>query len=76
VVVKLVEGRQKRLKLLQQASDGRLKDIDQRSAEVCAGNSSHLLTFQKKAEDNSKLAEQMSKDVASKLLSIFNRECG
>ncbi len=71
VVVKLVEGRQKRLKLIQMAANGRMKDIDQRSAELCAGNSAHLLTFQKKAEENNKIAEQMTKEVTEKLLQIF-----
>ena len=73
VVVKLVEGRQKRLKLIQQSVKGRMKDIDQRSTELCAGNSAHLQGFQKKAEENNKIAAQMTKDVMEKLLQMFKQ---
>lgn len=71
VVVKLVEGRKKRLKLLENTLIGRMKDIDQRSAETCAVNTAHLEGFQKKAVDNSKVAETMTKAAATKLLDIL-----
>jgi hypothetical protein len=44
----LVESRTKRLKLLEKAAKEKRKDIDQRSAETCAVNSTHLEGFKTK----------------------------
>lgn len=48
---KLVSGRVKRLKVLQDAIALKQKDTDQRSLELCAENSSHLDDFQCKAKE-------------------------
>lgn len=71
VVTKLVEGRKKRVKMLNQALDLRKKDIDQRSAETCAINSTQLETFQKKAITNCKNAEVMTKSATDKLKELL-----
>ena len=49
VVTKLVEGRNKRLKILEKSLHERKRDLDQRSAETCAVSSAHLDGFQVKA---------------------------
>ena len=55
-VAKLVEGRSKRLKQMEQTNKERLKDIDQRSAETCAVSTAHLKGFKTKAEEKLKAA--------------------
>lgn len=70
-VAKLVEGRNKRIKLIEHSYKGKMKDIEQRSAETCAVNTSHLEQFQKKAIDNEKNAEAMSKNATESLLSVL-----
>ncbi len=74
VVAKLVEGRKKRLKLLEHSIGGRMREIDQRSKETCAVNSAHLEGFQKKASDNSKVAELMTKAAVAKLTDMLRVE--
>lgn len=70
-VTKLVEGRNKRIKLIEQMSQGRLKDIAQRSADLCNGNTIQLEGFQAKAIENRKIAADMSKAAAEKLKSLL-----
>jgi 16S rRNA G527 N7-methylase RsmG len=68
VVVKLIEGRGKRIKFLEQALRAKMKDIEQRSLETCAVNAAHLEQFQKKATDNEKTAEAMTAAAAQNVL--------
>ena len=70
-VAKLVEGRNKRIKLIEHSYKGKMKDIEQRSAETCAVNSNHLENFQKKAIDNEKNAEAMTKNATDSLLAAL-----
>jgi hypothetical protein len=74
VVVKLVQGREKRLKLLEQTTNGRRRDLDQRSADTCAVNSAHLDGFQKKAATNNAAAQEMTHAATRRLLSILQIE--
>eukprot|EP01034_Spumella_vulgaris_P022863 gene22863-29040_t len=74
VVAKLVEGRKKRLKLLEHTIGGRMREIDQRSSETCAVNSAHLEGFQKKAQENSRVAELMTRAAAAKLADMLRVE--
>lgn len=74
VVVKLAQGREKRLKLLEQTTNGRRRDLDQRSADTCAVNSAHLDGFQKKAAANNAMAKEMTSAAVRKLLSILQPE--
>lgn len=60
VVVKLIEGRNRRLKSLDFLLSNKMKDIEQRSIETCAVNTTHLEAFSKKALDNSLLADEMT----------------
>ncbi|KAJ1432257.1 hypothetical protein B484DRAFT_429964 [Ochromonadaceae sp. CCMP2298] len=75
VVAKLVQGRLKRLKLLEQSTHGRLRDLDQRSADTCAVNSAHLDAFKQKAATNNAAAKEMTHAATKKLLAIL-RESG
>ena len=70
-VMKLVQGREKRLKLLEQSNHGRMKDLDQRSADTCAVNSAHLDGFQKKAVANNAIAKEMTHEATKKLLNFL-----
>lgn len=74
VVVKLVQGREKRLKLLEQATQGRRRDLDQRSADTCAVNSAHLDGFQKKAATNNVAAKEMTHAATKRLLGLLQLE--
>ena len=56
VVDKLVEGRGKRLRLLEESAKERRKELEQRSAETCAVSSAHLESFLLKAERNLEIA--------------------
>jgi hypothetical protein len=58
IVNKMTESRNKRMLLLEREALDRRKDIEQRSAETCAVNSSHLEAFQSKAELKLKKAEE------------------
>ena len=71
VVVKLCQGREKRLQLLEQNNQLRKRDLDQRSADTCAVNSAHLDGFQKKAEANNIVAKEMTHAATKKLLGIL-----
>ncbi len=70
--MKLVEGRAKRIKFLESGLKGKMKDIEQRSAETCAVNTSHLEQFQKKALDNEKNAEGMTKLATDELVRLLS----
>lgn len=74
VVVKLVQGREKRLKLLDSSTNSRRKDLDQRSADTCAVNSAHLDGFQKKAAANNNIAKEMTHAATKKLLALLREE--
>ena len=76
VVLKLVQGREKRLKLLESSTNGRRKDLDQRSADTCAVNSAHLDGFQKKAMANNNVAKEMTQAATRKLLAILQEDGG
>jgi len=71
VVAKLIEGRSKRIKLIEQTYKGKLKDIEQRSLETCSVNSSHLEVFQSKAIENQLSAENMTKQATDELLILL-----
>lgn len=68
VVVKLVEGRKKRLKQCDRQFNNRKKDLEQRSVETCLVSSTALDGFKEKAEKNLKLAESEMQ----KVLAVFN----
>lgn len=72
VVVKLVQGRERRLKLLEHELRSRMKDVEQRSADTCAVSTAHLETFQRKAECNSKAAKEMTEAAVRKIKSILD----
>ena len=76
MVLKLVQGREKRLKLLESSTNGRRKDLDQRSADTCAVNSAHLDGFQKKAMANNNVAKEMTQAATRKLLAILQEDGG
>ncbi len=70
VVNKLQEGRQKRLRALELVAKEKKRDIEQRSAETCAVNSTHLEEFHKKATIKYKAAQDDWKSYSDKLKSI------
>jgi hypothetical protein len=74
VVVKLVQGREKRLKLLEHTTGLRKKDLDQRSADTCAVNSAHLDGFQKKAVANNAAAKEMTRVATAQLLNLLKAD--
>ena len=74
VVVKLSQGRTKRMKLLEHELRGRLKDVEQRSADTCAVSSQHLEAFQTKAERNSLLAMEMTHAAVEKMKRLLAGE--
>lgn len=62
LIVKIRESRYKRLQLLDRDIKERRKDIEQRSLETCTVNTSHLESFQLKAEQKySKIMEDSKK---------------
>ena len=71
VVVKLQEGRGKRLRALERASTQQMKELEIRSAEICKGNTEHLEQFRVKAEENTRAAEEMTRSAAERLSSIL-----
>jgi hypothetical protein len=73
VVTKLVEGRTKRLKLIEQQHKGKLKDVEQRSMETCSVNSVHLEAFQTKAIENQQNTEHLTKNATSDLLNLLKK---
>ena len=75
-MVKLVQGREKRLKLLDMSTNSRRKDLDQRSADTCAVNSAHLDGFQKKAAANNNIAKEMTHAATKKLLALLREDGG
>ena len=73
VVQKLVEGRQKRIKLIEQTYKGKFKDIEQRSLETCSVSTSHLEVFQSKALENQQNTELMTKEATAALLALLKK---
>lgn len=71
MVAKLAEGRRKRLKLLEHTMAGRMRDVDQRSSETCAVSSAHLEGFQRKAQENARVAEEMTRAATRKLADML-----
>ncbi len=57
--------------MLEQSYKGKLKDVEQRSAETCAVNSQHLEQFQKKAAENEKNAQNITKSTAEELIRLL-----
>lgn len=74
VVVKLAQGREKRLKLLEQTTNGRRRDLEQRSADTCAVNTAHLEAFQQKAAKNNAAAQEMTHAATKRLLGLLQLE--
>lgn len=62
LVVKLQESRNKRMFLLEKEVKEKRKDIEQRSMETCAVSTTHLESFQSKAELKCKLAAEESQN--------------
>ena len=71
VVVKLQEGRQKRLKLCEKTFKDRKKDLEQRSIETCIVSSSALETFKEKSEKKLKETELEWKKSISTMNSLL-----
>jgi hypothetical protein len=69
LVIKLQESRQRRMLLLEREVKEKRKDIEQRSVETCAVSTTHLESFQLKAEMKCKLAAEESQ---SALLGLQN----
>jgi len=68
VVLKLVEGRTKRLRVLEQSAQEKRRELEQRSAETCAVSSTHLETFRMKAEGKCEEAMEVYAQVLDSLL--------
>lgn len=73
VVVKLVESRERRMKQVDILHKTKLKDVEQRSAEICAVSSLQLEVFFKKATENEKQATEMTKIAHGKLQDALDR---
>lgn len=72
VVVKLMEGRTNRIAQVEKLYRGKLKDVEQRSMETCNIVSGvHLEAFQKKATENEKTAEDMTKTATDALMELL-----
>jgi hypothetical protein len=71
IVTKLIEGRKKRLQLIDHSYDSKKKDIEQRSIETNAVSTSHLEVFQTKAIDNTKSAESMTKSGIQEVMKVL-----
>lgn len=72
IVNKLNESRQRRMTVLERDANERKRDLEQRSMETCVVSTSHLETFQVKAEGKCKTAAEESQEVVlsfQKLLS-------
>jgi hypothetical protein len=72
LVAKLQESRQKRLLLLDREVKEKRKDIEQRSVETCAVSTSHLESFQLKAEVKCKAAAEESQTVLLNLQNLLH----
>ena len=59
------------MKLIEQNTKLRLKDLDQRSLETCAVSATHLDGFQIKANKNIKIAQEMTQIATNKLIEIL-----
>ena len=71
VVAKLQEGRQKRLKRLDQSAVDSKKAIEQRSAETCAVSTAHLEEFQIKAAKKVEHAQKEWSSFIGELVDII-----
>lgn len=73
VVAKLMEGRSRRIKLIEQAYKGKLKDIEQRSLETLSVSTTHLEVFQTKALENQQNAETMTKNATIEVMTLLKK---
>ena len=73
VVSKLTESRSKRVAALEREALERKKDLEQRSSETCAVSTSHLETFQTKAEIKCKKAAEESQAVLLSLQKLLTQ---
>ena len=71
VVTKLVEGRNKRLKLLEASHKQQKKDLDQRSMQSVTVSATHLEGFLVKAEKKHKESSEEAAKALQKLKEIF-----
>lgn len=71
LVVKLQESRNKRMFQLEKEVKEKRKDIEQRSMETCAVSTTHLESFQLKAELKCKLAAEESQHDLLQLQNIL-----
>jgi hypothetical protein len=74
LVTKLQESRQKRMLLLEREVKEKRKDIEQRSVETCAVSTTHLESFQLKAELKCKTAAEESQAVLLTLQNILHQK--
>jgi len=80
VVTKLMEGRNKRLKALEQSHKQQKKDLDQRSMDTCMVSASHLEGFVLKAEKKHKESTEKAVSALTTLrelldLSLPHKSC-
>lgn len=72
LIIKLKESRNKRMLILDRDMKEKRKDIEQRSIETCAVSTSHLESFQLKAEMKCKVAAEESQNVLLSLEKILH----
>jgi hypothetical protein len=72
VVNKLNESRQRRMHVLERDANERKRDLEQRSMETCVVSTSHLETFQVKAEGKCKVAAEESQEVVMSLQKLLS----
>ena len=72
VVTKLQEGRNKRLKALEQAHRQQKKDLDQRSMDTCLVSTAHLEGFVMKAEKKHKESTDKAANALRKLRDLLD----
>lgn len=73
LIIKIRESRHKRLQLLDRDIKERRKDIEQRSLETCTVNTSHLESFQLKAEQKYTKIMEESKRIYNNFEDILNQ---
>lgn len=71
VVQKIIDGKNKRIKLLDQSYKTKFRDIEQRSMDICNSNSMHLEQFELKAIENQKNAEEITRQATNDLLAFL-----
>lgn len=72
VVNKLTEARQRRMANLERDAAERKRDLEQRSSETCAVSTSHLETFQVKAEKKCQIASEDCQEVVLSLQNLLS----